>query len=102
MGHGRGGHGDHRDRPGRRVGAELSERRDAVHARELDVHQHQIRDSRLGQAHPVLAGPGFDRLVALVLEHVAHQLQVLLVVLDDQDQLVGHMVTGSVNVNVAP
>src|SRR3989442_7151431 len=52
----------------------------------------------------IVSRPGacVDRLVSLVLEHVSHQLEVLLVVLDDQDQLVCHGFTGNVKVNVAP
>src|SRR5262249_18751836 len=75
---------------------------DAVHARKLDVHQHEGRQELAGQAKPVLGRLRLHRAVALGLEHVAHQLPVLLVVLDDQDELGGHDLTGSVKVNVDP
>src|SRR6185436_6951396 len=55
-----------------------------------------------GQAHAVLPGLRLGQTVAREGEHVAHQLSVLLVVLHDQDQLVGHVFTGSVNVKTEP
>jgi hypothetical protein len=53
------------------------------------------------------SGPGdlpvLSRRDTLIqLSDVAHEAPALLVVLDDQDALVGHGLTGSVNVNVEP
>ena len=64
----------------------LPQRLDAVDARQLDVHQDQVGLALLREPHAVLAGLGLERRVALELQHVAHQLQVLLVVFDDQDR----------------
>src|SRR5438445_6101245 len=102
VGHHRRGDGHHRDRARRRIGAELAQGLDTVDARQLDVHQHQGWVALSREPHAVLTRARLDRLVALVLEHVAHQLEVLVVVLDDQDQLVRHGPTGNVKVNVAP
>ena len=75
---------------------------DPVDARQLDVHQDERRSLALCQPHRVLAVLRLENPISLVRQHVAHELAVLLVVLDDQDQLVCHGFTGSVNVNVAP
>ena len=54
------------------------------------VHQDEGGVLLARQAHAVPAGLGLDGLVTLELERVAHQLWVLVVVLDDEDQLIGH------------
>ena len=72
---------------GRRIGAQHAERLDAVHAGQLDVHQDQIGLLLLRERMPSSRGPRLERPVALDLQDVAHELHVLLVVLDDQDQL---------------
>jgi hypothetical protein len=100
--HGRRGHRDHRDRAGRRIRPQLAEGGDAVDPRKLDVHQDERGPALFREPDAVFPGARLDRLIPGVSKHVAHQLEVLLVVLDDQDQLVGHGFTGSVNVNVAP
>ena len=42
----------------------------------------------------LFAGLGFDGLIALNLESIPHQLQVLGVVFDEQDQLIRHGAPG--------
>jgi hypothetical protein len=69
---------------------------------QLDIHQDESGRGRLGQPEAFLRRLGLHRPVAVKLEDVTLQLPVLLVVLDDQDQLAGHGLTGSVNVNVEP
>jgi hypothetical protein len=78
---------DHGNAAGPRVGADLPEGLDAVDAGQLDVHQHQIGLFFLRQLHALLAGDRFQRLVALGLQHVAGELHVLVVVLDDQHRV---------------
>jgi len=75
---------------------------DPVHARELDVHHHQVGRGLPGQPDPLLRGLRLHGPVTLDLEDVAQQLPALLVVLDDQDQLSAHGLTGRVKVNVDP
>jgi len=69
---------------------------------QMDVHQDERGAALAGQLQALLARLGLQDLVALVGEHVAGQLAVLVVVLDDEDQLVGHAVTGIVKVKVEP
>src|SRR4029077_5938855 len=61
-----------------------------VHARQLHVHQDQVGTMRSRQLDAQLGVARLQRAVADVPEHVAHELHVLLVVLDDQDQGLGH------------
>src|SRR5687768_15459621 len=62
----------------------------AGEVRQLDVKQDQVRAVLPGQGQPLGARLGLLGAVALDLEQVAGELQVLLVVLHDQDQLAGH------------
>src|SRR5262249_51450784 len=55
-----------------------------------------------GQPEPFLGRLRFDGLVALELQHIAHQPPIALVVLHDEDQLAGHARSGRVKVNVDP
>ena len=98
----RGGHGDHGN--GRRfgVGAQPAQRRDAVHRRQLDVHEDKRRlvgSRELERGRAVLA---LDHLVAAELEDGAHQLAVALVVLDQQDSGCSWLSDRKVKVNVEP
>ncbi len=93
--HGERGQRDHRKVAGGGVVAQRLEGGHAVHARQLDVHQDQVRAVLAGQLDAVFGGSRFRRAKAAVLEEVARKLQVLLVILDDQDQLVGHAVLPS-------
>ncbi len=68
----------------------------------MDVHEDQRRPLLLRETHAVLAALRLDHAVSFVDEHVARQLAVLVVVLDEDDQLAGHGLTGSVNANVEP
>src|SRR5262249_59496307 len=92
----------HRNPAGSRISAKLSERLDTVHARQLDVHQDQGWRGRLRQAKPFFGRLRLRGFIAVKLEHVPLQLAVLLVVLDDQDELAGHVRSGRENVNVEP
>src|SRR6185369_6869043 len=100
--HRRGRHRDDRDRRGGRPGAQLPQRLDTVDAGQVDVHQDQRGVLLARQPDAVLPRVGLEHAVALDGEHVAYQLAVLLVVLDDQDQLACHGLTGIVNVKVDP
>jgi len=95
---------DDRDARGFRIAANLLEGLDAVDARQLDVHQHQVGHVLLGELDAFLAGDGFQGLVALVLQHVARELHVLVVVFDDQGLCSWRLYCrmGRVTVNVEP
>src|SRR5258706_13668414 len=60
--HDRGGHRDDRDRCGRWVRAQLLERRDAVHAWELDIHEDEPGPALAGEGDAVFGVGRFDRL----------------------------------------
>jgi hypothetical protein len=47
------------------------------------------------QLHALFTRTGLDRPVTLDLQRVPHELQVLGIVLDDQDQLIRHGAPGS-------
>src|SRR5262245_63302837 len=74
----------------RRIGLELLQRRDAVHAWELDVHQDESGKLLDGEPNPLFGCLSLNGLVTLNPEHVAHELSVFLVVFDDEDQLICH------------
>ncbi len=57
---------DHRQRLVERV--QLAQHLEAVHARHLDVEQHQVGPLALHGGDALLAGGGADELVVLVLE----------------------------------
>ena len=61
-----------------------------LHAGKLNVHEDQGGALLAGQLQPLFACLRLDRLISLGLESVPHQLQVLGIVLDDQDQLIRH------------
>ena len=70
----------------------LGSLRNPIHPGELDVHENEVRrflDSELKSLLGCLALYG---LVTLSLEHIAHQLSVLLVVFDDENQLAAHLI----------
>src|SRR5215475_456911 len=61
----------------------------AVHAGQLEIHQHEIGWLLDRQGDAVLGRPGHPHVVARILKHVPQQLEIPLVVLHDQDY-VGH------------
>src|SRR5262245_31254663 len=73
-----------------RIGLELLQRRDAVHAWELDVHHDESGKLLNGEPNPLFGCLSLNGLVTLNPEHVAHELSVFLVVFDDEDQLICH------------
>src|SRR5581483_8754381 len=85
---------------------QLAQRFGAVHVRHPNVHQHevgQVLDRRRDSFDPAVR---LQRPEARELQHVARELPVLRVVVDDQDQLLRHRyaacLSGSVNRNVLP
>ena len=66
------------------------------------IHEYEGRPDLPRQAHALLGRLGLQRPVPRHLEHLPHEFPVLLVILDDQDQLVGHGRTGKVKVKVEP
>src|SRR6266481_9312457 len=99
--HGR-GHGHDGNPPRGLLSSEPSERLDPVNPRKPNVHEDQARPPLSGKLDALFARLGFDGGVALERQHVPDELPVFIVVLDDEDQLAGHGLTGSVNVNVEP
>src|SRR5439155_8562766 len=105
--HDGGSHRDDRDARRLRILAQVLERGDAVHARELDVHEHELRRALLREDDAIFGVGRLDRREAVVLQEVAGELHVLLVVLDEQDEI-AHAFTsaglrmGSVNEKVLP
>jgi hypothetical protein len=63
---------DHHDRNGRVGGLDALEHFEPVHARHLDVEEHQIRWIPLDQRKPFLAGCSPNELVALIFERPPH------------------------------
>src|SRR6266446_1935687 len=100
--HHRRGHGHDGNLPSGRFRAELPKRLHPVDAGEPNVHQDKVRASLLGEADAGFSRLGFDGGVARERQHVPDEFPVLVVVLDDQDQLAGHGLTGSVKVKVEP
>src|SRR6266850_4927269 len=85
----------------------MFERAHAVHPRQLDVHQHQLRLLLAGESDTVLGVRGLDDGEAVVLQEIARELHVLVVVLHQQDQIAQPFTStgrrmGSVNENVLP
>jgi hypothetical protein len=80
----------------------ISRRLHPVDAGELNVHQDQARVSLLGEAAARFSRLGLDSGVALERQHIPDELPVLVVVLDYQDSLASHGLTGSVKVKVEP
>ena len=65
--------------------AQPLEHLEAVHARHLDVEQHEIGRLALGQRQPLLAGRRAEELVALVLEGHPQRVANGRLVVDDQN-----------------
>jgi hypothetical protein len=63
---------------------------DTADAGQLDVHQDERRLALVREAHALFAGLGLDGLIPLDLQRIAHQLQVLGVVFDDENELIRH------------
>ena len=85
--------------------ADLAQCSNAVDVGQLNVHQYQVWAFSQSQPNPFGPGSRFQRLVSLVSQHVAHQLHVLLVVLDDQDSAhaaASRRRSGKVNEKVDP
>src|SRR5215470_11250533 len=104
-----GGSGDRNDGYTLRlwVSTKLLQSCNSIHSGELDVHEYEGRRFFQGEFEPFFGCFTLDGLVALNLEHVAHELAVLLVVFDDKDQFASHypsplMFVGSVKVKVEP
>ena len=85
VGHHRRRDGDGRHRVERPVLADRSQHRHAVGVGQLDVHQDQVGPALARQARAFGAGARLQGGVAVMAQDVAHELHVLLVVLDDQD-----------------
>src|SRR4029077_12460303 len=64
---------------------QLAQGLDAVDTRELKIHQNEIGRTSSRCVNAVLTGLRKDDLVACVLEDVAYELEVLLVVFNDQN-----------------
>src|SRR5262249_12810417 len=64
--------------------------------------QHQGWKMLTRQAYPLLGSLGLECAVTLCLQHIAHELAVEHVVLDDEDQAGVHDCIGSENVKVEP
>src|SRR3990172_1824703 len=88
--HGRCRDGDDRYTFRFRFRLKLLQRRDAVHAGELDVHKDKSERLLAGELKPFFGCFSLDGPVALDLEHVAAELAVLLIVFDDQYQYASH------------
>src|SRR5436309_8591402 len=94
-----------RDRCRTFVCAQAAERLDAVDARQLDVHQHQIRFVFGSELERPLRVRRLEQSITRRLQDVAEELHVLLVVLDHEDLRTVHVRAvpdGSVNANVLP
>jgi hypothetical protein len=63
-----------------------------IHPGELDVHENEVRRFLDSEFKSLLGCLALYGLVTLSLEHVAHELSVLLVVFDDEDQLAAHLI----------
>src|SRR5207247_5028708 len=76
------------------------------HVGHADVHQDEIGAVFGSEGEPLGAARGFERAEPCELENVAREPPVLLVVVDDQDQLVGHgdasSSTGTLRASVSP
>ena len=98
--HDRGCHRHDGDLRSSRILAQRLEGIDAVHARQLNIHEDQVRILFGGELDAVLRRAGFDGRVALDLQHVADELEVSFVVFDDQYE--AHRCSGIVKVKVDP
>ena len=64
--------------------AKAIEHFETVHARHLDVEEHEVRRFALGEREPFLSGRRADELVALVLERHLQRVPNRGLVIDDQ------------------
>ena len=78
--HGIGGKGDDRDLLKPWNFQDLFPRREAVHARHLDVHKNEVWLLVLRQLNPFGAAAGFKRLVAAACERLFAELPVQIIV----------------------
>src|SRR3954447_20292536 len=102
--HGRGRERDDRDRCRARIFAQQLQRLRAAEVGHSDVHQDKVGLVLHGQGDPLDAARRHDGVEAGELEHVAGELPIVLVVVDDQDQP-GHDAscrTGSVKRKALP
>src|SRR5919197_1100426 len=88
--HRRGGECDHADRGRALVLPQLPQRLSPPHVGHADVHQDEIGAVVDSDGEPLDAARGFERSEPCELENLAREPPVLLVVVDDQDQLIGH------------
>ena len=75
----------HHDRHGGVRGFDALEHLEAVHARHLDVEEHEIGRVALDQRQALLSGRRADELVALILERPAHRVADADFIVDDED-----------------
>src|SRR5687767_9780119 len=78
--------GEHEHRGFRARGAQPAEDLEAVHARQADVEQDQVRGGPGGDLQALLTGAGEGHLVALLLEGVLDSARNGVLILDDQDR----------------
>ena len=77
----------HGDAGSDRIGAQLSEHRDSIHARQLDVHEDEVgRRGIRCQPNARLRIRGVDGAKAVVPQEIARELEILLIVFDDEDR----------------
>jgi hypothetical protein len=81
-----GGDDHDRQRRGHRVGAKLAADLVAVHARQIEIEQHQLRGVLANRAHAGLAVSQADRAIALALEDAHQQCALRQLVFDDQHE----------------
>src|SRR5574341_562074 len=94
-------HGECRQRNNRdqgcaRLGPEAAKRRHPIHAGQLNVHEDQVGQMTLGEGDALFRSFGFEGAIALELQHVTHQLEILFVVFDDENEFTGHKHLGKV------
>src|SRR5215211_3500043 len=89
------GDGDDGSGGGRGALPQLLEGLHAVDTGELEVQQHQIGRARTGEGEALLGGACLGRPESVELQYIADELQVPFIVLDDEDQLVGHAASAS-------
>src|SRR5687767_3840193 len=72
-------------------------RRAAVHTRQLDVHENERGPLLFNKLESLLRRLTLDGPVSFDLQHIARELPILLVILDNQNQFVSHKGLGSRN-----
>ena len=83
--HGEGGHHDDRNMGDLRIGLDLAGHFQPVQARQLDVHDDQVRTLLGGGGQPLEAVDRLDHLEIGAGQEVAHDAPVVLLILDHQD-----------------